>query len=312
MKAALIFSILLLGFCAAPEKLPEIEGPYLGQTAPGNKAEVFAPGIISTKKAEGCSGFLKNGTVFVWSAMDPDSDWRYKSTFWMELRDGKWTEAEPVPFNDLSPYNFTVAPDDKSLYFTAIRSPEDHGILLEQSNIWVVVKTVDRWSDPLMLGPSINTDPFYENYPSVTTDGTIYYMSRREEGMGKTDIYRSRWFEGIFQNAENLGPVINTEESDQDPFIAPDESYLIVCLDKEEGYGGYDLYVSFRLDDGAWSPPRNMGKDINSPGAEFRPYVTPDGRYLFFTSSRSDSGNGDIYWVDAAVISDLKQELSSD
>lgn len=308
MKTTLIISILLLGFCSAQEKPPEIEGPYLGQAAPGYEAEIFAPGIISTKNAEGCSGFLKNGTVFVWSAMAPDSDWRYKPTFWMELKDGHWTEAALVPFNDLSPYNFTVAPDDKSLYFTAIRPPEDHGLLLEQSNIWVVVKTADGWSEPLMLGPSINTDSFYENYPSVTADGTIYYMSRREDGVGKTDIYRSRWFEGIFQTAENLGPVINTEESDQDPFIAHDESYLIFCQDKKEGYGSYDLYISFRQSDGTWSPPRNMGRNINSPDAEFRPYITPDGRYLFFTSSRSESMNGDIYWVDAAVISELKGE----
>jgi len=310
MKLPVLLSLLILISCAVPEEPPSpVEGPYLGQTAPGKTAEIFAPELISKNKAEGCSGFLKNGSVFVWSTMDPDSDWRYKPTYWMELRDGRWTEPKPVPFNDLSPYNFTVAPDDKSLYFTSIRPPEDHSILLEQSNIWVVIKTTDGWSEPLMLGPSINTDEYYENYPSITADGTIYYMSRREAGVGKTDIWRSRWANGIYKEAENPGPVINTEESDQDPFIAPDESYLIVCLDKEGGFGGYDLFITFRTMDGGWTSPANMGEAVNGPGPEFRPYVTPDGRYLFFTRRLNNKKHGDIYWVDARIIEDLKSQL---
>jgi hypothetical protein len=54
----------------------------------------------------------------------------------------------------------------------------------------------------------------------------------------------------------------------------PDESYLIVC-----------------------------GEQVNSPEYEFRPYVTPDGKYLFFTSNRSEEGS--IWWVDAGGIDDL-------
>jgi hypothetical protein len=86
-----------------------------------------------------------------------------------------------------------------------------------------------------------------------------------------------------------------------------DESYLIVCQDKTEGHGKYDLYISFRLDDGSWSNPVDMGKEINSSASEFRPYVTPDGKYLFFTSNRIDSDTGNIFWADADVIEKLKQ-----
>ena len=51
----------------------------------------------------------------------------------------------------------------------------------------------------------------------------------------------------------------------------------------------------------------NLGENVNSASFEARPCVTPDGKYLFFTSNRTDDKEmGGIYWVDAAVIEDLK------
>ena len=93
-------------------------------------------------------------------------------------------------------------------------------------------------------------------------------------------------------------------DGDADPFVAPDESYLILCQQKEEGFGRYDLYIHFQKEDGSWTEGINMGENINSSEYGFRPYVTPDGKYLFFTSNRSERGS--IWWVDAAVIEDLK------
>lgn len=157
-----------------------------------------------------------------------------------------------------------------------------------------------------MLGRSINTEKHYENYPAVTRDGTIYYMSRREQGVGGTDVFRSRNIDGRYAAAENVGAPVNTEGGDPDPFVAPDESYLIVCRKKEPGFGEFDLYISFRKPDGSWMEPVNMGEKVNSSGFEIRPYVTPAGIYLFFTSSRN--GRNGIYWVDARVIADLKPD----
>ena len=134
-------------------------------------------------------------------------------------------------------------------------------------------------------------------------------MSRRRGGVGRTDVYRSKNLDGVYGVAENLGPVVNSEESDVDPFVAPDESYLIVCQEKEGGYGEWDLYVAFRRKDESWTRPVNLGENVNSRGYEVRPYVTPDGKYLFFTSYRSlDPHDGGIYWVDASVIEDARPE----
>ena len=61
-----------------------------------------------------------------------------------------------------------------------------------------------------------------------------------------------------------------------------------------------DIYVSFRGKDGRWGDAVRLGPEVNTPGMEILPIVTPDGKYLFF------SRNQQSYWIDAAVIEDLR------
>ena len=143
-----------------------------------------------------------------------------------------------------------------------------------------------------------------DSYPTLTTRGDLYFCSRREGGKGRHDIYRARLVNGRFERSENLGSPINTEQSDFDPFIAPDESYIIFASARPGGVGNADLYISFRGNEGSWSEPRNMGAPVNTPYLEYAPMLSPDGKYLFFTSGRG--GADDIYWVDARVIDALR------
>ena len=301
---AVVFLVGVALISAANDQPGFGDGPYLGQEPPGLTAEVFAPGFFDKKESQGCSGFLNDGSVFVYSSMKPGTDWRFKSTYVMELEDGKWTGPEVAPFSSYMPYNFTVGPGGRTIYFTTLRSPDKTtSMLLEQANIWAVTLTENGWTEPVMLGASINTEGYYENYPTVARDGTIYYMSRREDSVGKTDIYVSKNRDGKYAPAENLGPPVNSVESDQDPWIAPDGSYLIVCLmGRADSYGKYDLYVSFPEKDGSWSEPVNLGEGVNGPGSEFRPYVTADGEFLFFTAPDSENRRGRILWVSSEVI----------
>ena len=299
---------LLMSVTAVSEASDEAlfgDGPYLGQKPPGVVAEIFAPGLIPDDESAGCSGFLNDGTVFVFSSMKAGTDWRFKPTHVTKREDGKWTEPEVAPFSAYMPYNFTIGPGGQTVFFTTLKSPDrSTSMLLEQANIWAVTLTDGEWTEPVMLGASINTEAHYENYPTVARDGTIYYMSRREDSVGRTDIYMSENRDGKYPKTNNLGPPVNSVESDQDPFIAPDGSYLIVCLTgRADSFGEYDLYVSFPTVDGSWSEPVNLGEGVNGPGYEFRPYVTADGRYLFFTGPDPGRDNrGRIFWVSSEVI----------
>ena len=83
-------------------------------------------------------------------------------------------------------------------------------------------------------------------------------------------------------------------------FISPDEQYIIYCAERPDGYGKGDLFISFKDGKGQWQAAKNMGNAVNTSGYEFCPFVSADGKHLFF------SRDGDIYWVDAQVIKTLR------
>jgi hypothetical protein len=300
---ALLLSTILVPFVDTQQiDFPILKGPYLGQKPPGLVPEVFAPGIISTNSTEGCSVFFRNGTVFIFK--QSSSRENLKDIFITEITNGIWAQPEPAPFDTkYSDGDFTIAADEKTLYISSRRPLKEGGKALTESNIWVTKLIEDEWSEPRLLESTVNTE-HHESYPAVTKDGTLYFFSRRPGGLGKSDLYRSRLINGKYAEAENLGPGINTGEHEWDPFIAADESFLIFCSTKSSGFGEDDLYATFRRRDGSWTEPVNMGEDFNSSASENRPFITPDGKYFFFTSTKS--GNRDIYWVDAKIIEEMK------
>ena len=132
----------------------------------------------------------------------------------------------------------------------------------------------------------------------------MYYGSNRDNINRRKrdfDIFKSSFNKGQFEKGKKLGPSINTKYYEADVFVAPDESYLIFCSIKKSGLGIGDLYISFKQDNLEWSPAINMGAPVNTEGHELCPFVTKDGKYLFYTS------NKDIYWVSTEVIADLKE-----
>jgi cyclase len=100
----------------------DVTGPWLGQEPPGMQPEVFLPEVMSHGERGVCSGFLDNGTVFVFKQLSPKTDWKFEPVYFIEFENGKWTDPVVAPFSDLFPYNFTVAPDGKALYFASLNT----------------------------------------------------------------------------------------------------------------------------------------------------------------------------------------------
>ena len=303
----LIVIVLMIGILFAQEKeleFPVVKGPYLGQKPPGMVPEIFAPGIISTDMHEGSSGFDINSRHFVFQRNMNRKVYTYET----ERKNEQWSQPKLVPFAHMMRNgDFTFAPDGKTLFFqsnTPIAGLEEEGTV---SNIWVIKKTDTGWTEPNHLDFNINTK-WADSFASVTNDGTLYFFSRKPGGLGKSDLYKSLLVDGRYSEAINLGNILNTEEHEWDPFIAPDESYLIFCSTKPGGLGSDDFYISFPAKNGSWGKPIHMGGRINCWSSDNRPYVTPDGKYFFYTSAKR--GVRDIYWVDSKIIETYRQNKS--
>lgn len=287
------------GAAGDTESFPELKGPYLGQTPPGTTPEIFAPGIISTEKSEGCSGWGNHMEFFIFQRRVNDRSELYI----MNQVNGVWSKPALIPsLNKYKVGDFTIAPDGKTMAFASRIFIEEIG-KGEGANIWFVKKTKTGWTQPVQIGSPINTK-YHESYPSLAANGNLYFFSRKPGGFGRSDLYLSKFMGGKYQPPVNLGPKLNTKHHEWDTYIAPDESYMIYCSMMPGGEGDDDLYVTYKTVDGSWSEPVHMGTEINSVESENRPYVSPDGKYFFYASKKR--GARDIYWVDAAIIDQLK------
>ncbi len=92
------------------------------------------------------------------------------------------------------------------------------------------------------------------------------------------DIYYSDG-EEVF----NAGDTINSKFREWDPFISNDESLILFISDRPHGFGGGDLYISLKNEDGNWLKPINLGGKVNTTDYEYCPYISRDGKYLYFS-----------------------------
>lgn len=106
----------------------------------------------------------------------------------------------------------------------------------------------------------------------------------------------------VDNRSESSGNLIKTGTQETEPYMAPDESYLIfTSKNRPGGYGGWDLWICFHQPDRSWTEPTNMGPKINTAEDEYGPRVSPYGNFLLFT--RENRGKTmDIYWVGIGVV----------
>jgi WD40-like Beta Propeller Repeat len=300
MKALLIF-IGVVSLCAAtslsqttPTGFPVLEGPYLGQKPPGTTPEVFAPGVVSTAEHEFSCSFTPDGNEFYFTRSDPTL--KQNVIMVTKLQDGVWTEPAVVPFvENLMSFEPLVTPDNKRLYFTWGKPiPGQPG---PPMNIFYVEREGDGWSAAKNPGSPFN--PAKAMLVSSTMDGTIY-TTDISEGPGKERIAVSHKVDGEYKTLDRLGPPINGETQSMYPFIAPDESYLVFISRRPAEKINSVLCVSSRNRDGSWGDPRTIDLGMKAG----LPFVTHDGKYLFFTGG--EQGKSDIYWVSAKILFDEK------
>lgn len=300
LKATKIYSALLTaGADENKIRTFTMKGKYMGQQPPGKTAQLFAPNFISTEAEEFGAVFNKAGDEFYFGAhINGKSEIKYS-----KMVENVWTEPKTILVHPKFGYNDPfLSNDEKRLYFISSQAL-DTTQKPKDIDIWYIQKTPNGWSAPINAGASINTQKD-EYYISFTNNGTMYFASNGHHKKDTTrtdhDIYYSKLVDNKYQKPVNLGSSINSNDYEADVFIAPDESYIIYCATRDGSFGRGDLYISFKKSDNTWTPSKNMGSAVNTKNYEYCPFVSKDGKYLFYTS------NQDIYWISTTILDDLK------
>lgn len=284
---SLIGIFLLSSGCSQRDNYSLIQGPYLGQRPPGRIAEIFAPGIVSTGFNEHGISFTPDGKELYFRILGPPRGVIYCMK---AGENGKWTKPVQAPFITKYDAKCALSPDGNRVVFSTSKPRSEGDERMDHWEIWVAERQNDGWCEPVNIGLKFGYDVAC---PSISNNGIIYFYSESiSGGFGNGDIYLSKYEGDTYSEPINLGSPINTEYWENDPYIAPDESFIIFQSDRGGNHEFGDLYISYKDQDGKWIQPINMGENINSStSGEGCPWVTPDGKYLFFSSLRYNHPN---------------------
>ena len=238
---------------------------------------------------------------------------------------GQWSEGVPLAaintaHDELGP---RPSPDGRWLLFYSDR-PGGVG----QYDLWAAARTAGGWSEPVNLGPTVNSR-FNDYSPALTPDGTrLFLASNRREGdadeaaswratirqdeVGDYDIYVADLAAAgatatapssapatapaaglpaamAFADARKAGQ-INTPRREGPCCVSPVGDFLYFASNRAGGAGGFDLYRC-RLTEAGLGEVEPLGPKINTPANETDPHVDLAGFRLYF-SSDAPAGRG--------------------
>jgi len=289
MKSTVLTTILIFlsGSCLVAQPVPP-DSLYFGQTPPGSIPAMFAPGIVSLpNRNEAVITFSPDGaSVFFYVQQ------AIPYTLFSVYSNNHWSAPDTIPFsNGRTTGEPFFAYNGSRVYMFATNALNQEGIV----DLTYSEKQGNGWSDPVSMGNPPNSED-YQYHPCITGDTSVYFSS----GAGK--ICRCQYYNGAYQPRVILPRPVNYIGSMTwgDPYVASDESYMILKSIRTEGYGQNDLYISYRKSDSTWTNPKNLGNIINTPGDETAGDITPDGLYMTYGSG------GDLYWVSTGFIDSLR------
>lgn len=210
---------------------------------------------------------------------------------------GYWSEAQSFgkPINSI--YNegsATLTRDGKTLYFARCESPDGFG----NCDLYKASLQPDgSWHEIENLGPNVNS-PSWDSQPTLSpNEDTLYFASDRLGGFGLSDIYFTyKLKNGTWAKAQNMGPIINTRQSEVSPFYHP--KYKVLYFSSRGqlfNFGDFDIYKTYLVGN-KWQEPRNIGPLVNGRGSEYYFTIDSQSQNLYYArSEESDLKNLDLY-----------------
>ncbi len=186
--------------------------------------------------------------------------------------------SDSINSSDLE-YFPSITIDSKKLIFTRrIKANED----LYESNL-----KNGKWGKAFPLPGKINSTTYNEGASNISQDGKwmIFTGCNFPKGSGSCDLYISYLNNNGWSEPENLGRNVNSEFWESTPSLSPDKRDLYFSSNVPGGFGGKDLWVCHRDENGRWQEAVNLGPEINTSADESTPFIHADNQTLFFNSN---------------------------
>lgn len=184
----------------------------------------------------------------------------------------------------------TITSDGFQLVFTRTDKKEDQNIMISE-------KVKGTWGDSRPFSDKINTSK-NEGMARFAPHGKSFYFAgcMRADTEGGCDIYEASLEQGRIGKIDRMDGLLNSRAWDSQPSITCDGQTMYFSSTRQGGMGGADIWMSTLQSNGEWSAAENIGGMINTPGDEEAPFISSDGKTLYFTSTGHEGqGEGDLF-----------------
>lgn len=279
VQKAMIFTVVVsIGLLVARPSQAQTNGStYEEKILLNSDLEMVGAGVITNSRSVSAGTFTSDLDTIYYSITD--RAFTRMTILSSHRRDTTWSEPQVVPFSGLwSDSDPHLTPDGTRMFFISNRpmpGEEFHPDL----NIWYVDRRENAtWSDPQPVSAEIN-DPGFENYPSPDANGSLYFGRQ------------GRLFVASLGPDGTYGDVEELPFQGWSPAISPDGRMLVFMKTHPDQPMTTNLWLSIN-DHGNWSVPKPFDAPVNSFFGETAARITPDGRYLTFSSDRVDMTGG--------------------
>ncbi|WP_138434221.1 PD40 domain-containing protein [Winogradskyella algicola] len=284
---------------------------YFDQDPPSTVPELFAPEIVNTENVELNMVFNNDNTEMFFSRIVDSSFVIHHS----EFINGKWSDIKPIKmYGDNVLVSVacdpTITKDGKTMYFLGV-DPKlyNNDVTREElytipPDIYKTEKVNGKWQLASKVDFSVSTE-YFETYPVVTADGSLYFRSNRPNNKGGMQTYRAQYLgNGKFETPVIIN--IKSENKELITYVSPDERYAIT-----NGNGKFQITF---YENGKWTKPKEVPLKYESNWRYYCPYMSSDEKYFIY-SRRYNNPNrkgwagvekGEVYWVDAKILFDSK------
>ena len=291
-----IIILLVIGFISCENQNQKTKMQFLVKEVPSNIPIEFKDGLIPENKMihKGIFSPDLNEYYYILS----DKNFEGFEVFTIEKNNGFWSEPKKAFFN--SKYNehgMSFSPNGNTLYFSSTRPVNINGVS-QTWHIWKSDKINGKWKEPVFVDIPNLRDKLV-SHPTIGNSGTLYFHSSNLD-YSEMDIYQSKNLNGKFENAEKVLISMNSESGKCTPYVSPKEDYLIFA--SIENY--LNLMIAYNNGKGEWIKTKKLNNEINDKG-QGNPYITPDNKFLFFTTGEHLEKDWKVKWVN------IESELSN-
>ncbi|WP_026880493.1 OmpA family protein [Hymenobacter norwichensis] len=198
-----------------------------------------------------------------------------------------------------------ISPDGRTLFFARQESPQNVGGSNDVQDVWystLANASTKAWNPAKNIGSPINT-PGPNGLASVSSDGNSAVLinlykedgSLDPKGLSLSRRTRNGWSKPTKIEIDDF---YNDDPDNVDYFLGTSGKVLLMAVDRKDGLGQQDLYVSLLKEDGkSWGRPINLGANINTKKPEFAPFLAADGKTLYFASEgHGGYGKSDVFY----------------